>query len=162
MILEKEIEFTQLLLDSARENFETMIFMGLEEVTEPGQSIQGSLLMGTITFGQALEGHFSFTCSSDCARVIALSMLGMDPSEELSHEEISDAMGDVTNLIMESIKTILQDHVGDLEVSIPRVVSGQILDNKLGDGAQKVTVFVSIENEYLAELTLSYHNKVNH
>jgi len=161
MILEKEIKFTQLLLDSARENFETMIFMSLEEATEPGQSIEGSSLMGTITFRRALEGCFSIACSTDCARVIALNMLGMGPSEELSQEEVCDAMGEVTNLIMGSIKKNLHGYVDDLEVSIPLVVTGQILNNNLGDGAQKVTVFVNIEDEYLAELTLSYRSNVN-
>jgi chemotaxis protein CheX len=160
MILEKEIEFTQLLISSARENFETMIFMGLEEATEPGLSIQGSSLMGTITFRESLEGCFSITCSTDCARMIALNMLGMDPSEELSLEEISDAIGEVTNLIMGSIKKNLNDYVDNLEVSIPLVVSGHILNNNLGEGAQKVTVFVNID-EYLAELTMSYRNNVN-
>lgn len=161
MILEKEIDFTQLMLDSARENFETMIFMDIDEVKEPHQSIEGSSLMGVITFQTALEGSFSIACSRDCAGVIASNMLGMDPCEELSHQEVRDAMGEVTNMIMGSIKKNLRAYVDDLVVSIPMVVSGQTLDSALGDGSQKVTVLVTIDDEYLAELTMSYRNNIN-
>jgi CheY-specific phosphatase CheX len=161
MILEKEVCFNQLLLESARENFETMIFMGVQEVDQPDQSIEGAALMGTITFKEALEGSFSIACSKDCARTIALNMLGMEPSEELSDEEVCDAIGEVTNLIMGSIKKNLQDHVDTLIVSVPLVISGTTLNNNLGEGSQKVTVFLNIEDEYLAELTMSYRNNVN-
>ncbi len=162
MILEKEVDFAQILLESARQNFETMIFMPIEEVTEPGQSIDGEALMGTITFKQALEGCFSIACSTECARSIALNMLGMEPSEELSDEEVCDAMGEVTNLIMGSIKCNLHEYIKDLVVSVPLVVSGQTLGNNIGDGAEKVMVYVRIEDEHLAELTMSYRNNVNH
>ena len=162
MILEKEVDFAQIVLESARENFETMIFMPIEEVTEPGQSIAGNALMGTITFKQALEGCFSIACSKECALAIALNMLGMAPSEELSDEEVRDAMGEVTHLIMGSIKSNLHEYTKDLVVSAPLVVSGQTLGNNLGDGAEKVMVYVSIEDEHLAELTMSYRHNVNH
>ncbi len=161
MILEKELSFSRLLLESARENFETMIFMGVQEVDQPDQSIEGDVLMGTITFKEALEGSFSIACSNNCARAIALNMLGMDPSEELSHEEVCDAIGEVTNLIMGSIKKNLRGHINDLTLSVPWVTSGKTLDNNLGEGSQKVSVFLNIEDEHLAELTLSYRNNVN-
>jgi len=162
MIVEKELNFSQLVLDSAKENFETMIFMSIEEVADPGEPIDGPLLMGTLTFCQALEGSFSMTCSEECARAMALSMLGMDPSEELSDEELHDAMGEVTNLIMESVKKNMQGHINDLSVSMPLVVCGEMPGNNLGEGAEKVSVFLSIQDEYLAELTLSYRHNVNH
>jgi chemotaxis protein CheX len=161
MILEKEIDFAQIVLESARENFETMIFMAIEEVTEPGLSVEGASLMGTITFKEALEGCFSIACSKDCARAIGLNMLGMDPSEELSDDEVSDAMGEVTNLIMGSIKKNLHEYIDDLIVSVPLVVSGKTLSSNLGEGSEKVVVYLNIEDEHLAELTMSYRNNIN-
>lgn len=161
MILEKEICFTKLVLDSARENFETMIFMEIEDISAPGLAVEGSALMGTITFKEQLEGCFSIACSLECAHAIALNMLGMDPSEELSKEEVSDAIGEVTNLIMGSIKKNLHGYIADLAVSVPLVVSGQTLDNNLGEGSHKITVFLSIDDKYLAELTMSYRNNLN-
>jgi len=47
----------------------------------------------------------------------------MEPTDEMSKEEISDAMGEVTNMIMGSIKSRIQDSIGNLEVSIPSAVS---------------------------------------
>ena len=162
MILEKEVDFAQIVLESARENFETMIFMPIEEVTEPGQSIAGEAMMGTVTFNQALEGCFSLACSKNCALAIALNMLGMEPSEELSDEEVCDAMGEVTQLIMGSIRKNLHVYTEDLIVSVPLVVSGRTLGSNLDEGSEKVIVHISIEDEHLAELTLSYRHNVNH
>ena len=161
MMLEKEVNFAQIVLESARENFETMVFMAIEEVTEPGQSIKGASLMGTVTFKQALEGCFSIACSKDCAHAIALNMLGMDPSEELSDEEVCDALGEVTDLIMGSIKKNLHEYIDDLIVSAPRVVSGKTLNHNTDEAFEQVIVHLNIEDEYWAQLTMSYRDNVN-
>ena len=63
---------------------------------------------------------------------------------------------------MGSIKKNLQDHIENLSVSIPLVVSGQMLGNNLGDRAEKVIVHLKIAEEYPSELTMSYRNNVNH
>ena len=62
---------------------------------------------------------------------------------------------------MGSIKSNLHEYIEDLIVSVPLVVSGQTLGNNLGDGSEKVMVYVSIEDEHLAELTKSCRNNVN-
>jgi chemotaxis protein CheX len=161
MILEKKVDFAQIVLESARENFETVIFMAIEEVAEPGQSIDGASLMGTITFKQALEGCFSIACSKDCAHAIALNMLGMDPSEELSDEEVCDAMGEVTDMIMGSIRKNLREYIDDLIVSAPMVVSGKTLNHNTDEACKQVVVHLKIEDEYFAQLTMSYCDNVN-
>ena len=160
MMVEKEVDLAKIILASARENFQTMVFMPIEEVVEPGQSISGDALRGTIVFEETLEGCFSFACSKDCAHAMASNMLGMEPSEELSDEEVCDAVGEVTRLIMDSIDSHLHEYVDAPIVSVPPVVSGQTLVNNLGDSSEKVIVYVSIENKYLAELTMTVRNHV--
>jgi len=159
-MLEKEVDLAQIILASARENFETMVFMPIEEVVERGQFIAREALRETITFEEALEGCFSVACSKDCARAIASNMLGMEPSEELSNEEVRDALGEVANLIMDSIKSNLHESIDAPIVSVPPGVSGQTLVNNLGDDSEEVIVCVRIENKYLAELTMTYRNHV--
>ena len=89
-------------------------------------------------------------------------MLGMDSSEEISREDICDAIGEVTNMIMGSVKTRIQDCVGNVQVSIPMVVSGQEIETNLGKGAaKKVFVRVNIDSEYIAELVLLYKEGSN-
>lgn len=151
-----EIALNDALLAGAKEIFETMIFMSLEEFSEPGQEIEGDALLGTITFKGSIEGCLAICCSVPCAKTIAVNMLGMDPSEEISKEEICDAIGEVTNMVMDGVKSRIQGNISGLEVSIPSVISGRELENSLGDRASKTLVKVSVEDEFVAELSLLY------
>lgn len=147
--------FNDAMLGGAKEVFETMIFMDLEESSETDQHIEGNALLGSITFTGSLEGCLTICCSVVSAKTIAANMLGMDPSEQLSEEEICDAIGEVANMVMGSVKSRLADSVGDLQVSIPSVVSGKNIVNSI-DGASEISINVNIADEYTAELSLLY------
>ncbi len=151
-----EVCLNEALLGGAKEIFETMIFVNLEESCETDEIIEGDSLLGSITFKGGIEGCFAICCSVPCAKTIALSMLAMDPSEELSEAEISDAIGEVTNMVMGGVKSRILDSTGNLEVSIPMVVSGRGLQNSLGEGAITALVKVKFEHEYVAELSMLY------
>lgn len=144
------------LLEGAKEVFETMIFMDIKESFEQDLDIEDWALLGSITFKGNLEGCLAICCNVFCAKAITINMLGIDTTEEPSEEEICDAMGEVANVIMGSVKARLHDSIGNLEVSIPSVVSGRKLENNLGDGASKILVKLNIEDEYAAELSLLY------
>ncbi len=156
----EQIVMEETLLMSAKEVFETMIFMDLQESSEPDQTMQGNALLGSITFKGSIEGCLTICCSVPCAQNIAANMLGMDPTEDISYEEISDAMGEVTNMVMGSVKSRLKSGFCDLQVSIPIVISGQELDNSLSDDASKVSVRVSIDEEYIARFSLLYRVRI--
>ena len=151
-----EICLNEALLAGAKEIFETMIFVNFEESGEQEDIIEGDSLLGSITFKGGIEGCFAICCSALCAKTIALNMLAMDPSEELSEAEISDAIGEVTNMVMGGIKSRILDAVSNIEVSIPMVTSGQGLENSLGEGAIKTLVKVKLDNEYIAEMSILY------
>ena len=152
----------EVLVSSAREVFETMIFMDLEECFDSERHIEGDILLGSITFNGDFKGCLAICCNLSCAEAIAANMLGLDPNESVSQEDIYDAIGEVTNMIMGSIKTRIQQNVGNLNVSIPMVVSGHEIETNLGEGmAQKAFVKVSIDSEYITELKLLYKEEVN-
>lgn len=152
----EDICLSDILLESAKEIFETMIFMDLAEVTEPDQDIEGDALLGSITFRGSLEGCLSICCGTSCAQSIARNMLGIDADDELTEEDTCDAIGEVANMVMGSVKKRMADNFGDLQVSIPSVVSGKELKNNLGDIAKKVSTRINIEDEYVSELSLLY------
>ena len=83
-------------------------------------------------------------------------MLGMLSTDELSENDISDAMGEIANMVMGAVKARIQNDVGSVEVSIPSVVQGRELKNSLGDGAGQAKVRVNIEEQYRAEFSLLY------
>lgn len=152
-----EICINSAVLAGAKEVFETMIFMNLEECCDSEQHIEGNTILGSITFNGELSGCLAICCNFICAKAIARNMLGMDENEEITHEEIYDAIGEVTNMVMGSIKSKLQNSVGNFQVSIPTIVTGREIETSLSEGALG-TCFskVSIDNEYIAELSLMY------
>ena len=145
------------MVDGAREVFETMAFMALEEIEDQESSCcEDVTLLGSITFKGSIEGCLGIRCGMECARLIAANMLGTDPSGEMSENDINDAVGEVANMVMGAIKSRVQDEVGNMEVSIPSVIQGREMKHSLGDTAQEVNATVSIEEEYPAKFSLLY------
>ena len=153
-----EICISSALLDGAKEVFETMIFMDLEENPDQESFVKGDIVMGSITFkGEAIEGCLTICCSVDCAKAVGVNMLGLDPEAEISDGEINDAIGEVTNMVMGSVKSRLMECVGDMHVSIPMVVIGREMETRLGEGTTgRTNVKVSIDGEYPAEFAFLY------
>ena len=155
------VNLNEMLLESAKEIFETMVFMDLAETTDPEENVESCALLGTITFKGVLKGCLAFCCSEPCAQAIAMNMLGNDTSEEIAEEDICDAIGEICNMVMGSVKKRMAESVGNLEVSIPSVVSGRELKNNMGEGSHKTTVKINIDDEYVTELSLLYKENPN-
>lgn len=157
----EQICLNETVIESAKEVFETMIFMDLTEATELDQNIEGEALLSSITFKGNIEGCLGICCSIQCAQAIAINMLGIDTADELTEEDTYDAIGEIANMVMGSIKSRLLEKVNNLEVSIPFVVSGCELKNNLGEKTNKIMVKVNIEDEYVAELSFLYRENFN-
>lgn len=150
------------VLDGAKEVFETMIFMALEEAADQTiEMMEDVTLLGTITFKGSLEGCLGICCGINCARTIAANMLGMDPDEEISEDDINDAVGEVANMVMGAVKARIQDEVGNVEVSIPSVVQGMELRNSLGERSSRLVISASLEEEHTIRLSLLYRENNN-
>lgn len=152
------VSLKDVLLDSAKEVFETMVFMALTESQEHGPAMEETSLLGSITFKGSLEGCLAISCGMTCARTIAANMLGMDTSEGLGETDVCDAIGELANMVMGTVKSRIQNDVGTIEVSIPSVVHGRELRNSLGERTRVVTLPASIEEQYAAEFSLLYRD----
>jgi chemotaxis protein CheX len=142
------------LYDGAKEVFETMIFMSLEKPVDE-VTLGGDCLLGTITFKGGIEGCLAVCLGQDCAKSIAINMLGLDPGAELSKSEISDAVGEVANMVMGSFKARILTDFKSVEVSIPSVIQGTQLETMIIDGQNSLKVPVMID-EFGAKLILQY------
>ena len=150
-----EICFEDVLLESAKEVLETMIYMSVEQCPDC-VTVEGDALLGSITFTGNIEGCMGICCDQDCAKTIACNMLAMEGDDSISENEIRDAIGEIANMVLGSIKaSLIKQGVGNLDVSIPCVVSGKELTSSLGEGAQEITMPIYID-ESVAELTLQY------
>ena len=151
-----EVCVNKALFESAKEVFETMIFMDIVEDTQADKQVEGWGLLASITFKGPTEGCFAICCNIACCQAITRNMLGLDAASEISENEACDAMGEVANMLMGSTKSRLMDQFGNVEVSIPSVTSGRQLQNNLGEGTKKLTTKINIQDEHLAELSLLY------
>lgn len=154
-----ELNVSTTLLESAREVFETMIFMNISEDSSGGERIQGDTYLGTITFKGDIEGCLGVTFEEGCAKAVAANMLCLEPDAEVSEEDLADAVGEVANMVMGSVKTRLQDEIGAIEISIPSVISGRILKSNVGDCTTKVLTRVKID-AYEGELSFVARSRV--
>jgi chemotaxis protein CheX len=149
----EQISLAGALKDGAKEVFETMIFIDLDEnLCE--LTIDGDALLSSISFKGDLEGVLSVSCTRECAIMLAANMLALDPGDPISDEEISDAMGEVANMVMGSFKARMLDTVNDINVSIPNVVSGRKLENSLGEGCKLTKKQFNIDQQYMIEFSV--------
>ena len=144
------------VLEAAKEVFETMIFMEIEPTEESVPPTDTNVLMGSITFKGSMEGCMMISLTWPCAQVIARNMLAMEPDAPVSEAEVCDAVGEVANMVMGSIKSRIQDTYPDIEVSIPSVITGREIHNTVGEGAERTRVTVCIDEEYCSDFTLLY------
>lgn len=157
-----QVCLNEALLSGATEVFETMIFMDIRESPEQDSHPKGDTLLGSITFTGDMEGCLGICCSVPCASAIAKNMLGLTEADTLGEAEITDAMGEVANMVMGSLKSRIQEAVGTVNVSIPTVVRGQALDNSIGDhenSANRILTRLNLADEYTAEISLQYRQK---
>lgn len=149
-------ELSEVLLASVKEVFETMIFMDISEVSESDCKLEGQTLLGSITFTNGTKGCMTLCSDIDCSKTIALNMLGMEPDSQISQDEICDAIGEVTNMVMGSVKKRTRAIFGDVQVSIPTIISGREIKHGLGEPAAKIQVNLRIDDKYAMELALLY------
>ncbi len=142
------------LLDSAKEVFESMVFMPLEEIEGQRSDPEGVTLLGTITFSGNLEGGLSVCCDMTSARAIAAGMLCMESPDELADEDLVDAMGEIANMVMGAVKTHLQDDYQSILISVPSVVQGRELRNRPNDGMIQMVTPTHVDGKYLVEFSL--------
>lgn len=155
----EQVCLNQLLLDSVKEIFETMIFMDVLENEQPDEAVSGDAVLSSITFKGDLEGCLGICCETACAQTITMNMLGFDSIDGIAEADVCDAVGEVANMVMGSLKKRLHDTYSNLELSIPLVIHGRQLKNTLGEGTQEICVEVKIEDQYPARLSLLYREK---
>jgi chemotaxis protein CheX len=147
--------FESALIEGTREVFETMMFMTVEEGNENYSTIDGSAMLGSITFKGKYDGCLGVCCSISSAKEIASNMSGEGFDKKFTEDEVADAMGEVANMVLGSIKKRLMDVMGNVQVSIPTVVSGTELANSLGEDSEKISTVIDIDDSMMI-LTLLY------
>jgi len=148
-----------LLFEAAQEIFETMVFMSIQAADQAANQIGSDSLLGTISFTGDIEGCFDFRCGSACAKAVAAGMLGMESVDELADGDANDAIGEIVNMVMGSIKAA-EETFAKAQVSIPTVVMGKEIEHTLGEQANAMSACVLIAEKYPVELSLLWREHV--
>jgi CheY-specific phosphatase CheX len=152
----EQLTIDQTILDAAREVFETMIFMDIETSSDASPIVEGATLLGSITFRGALDGCLTICLSETAARSVAGNMLGIDNEGEIDEVAVADAIGEVANMTMGSIKHRIQNVYPDIHVSIPTVIAGKQLYPKPGPDFSRSMIAAMLNETYPITFTLFF------
>jgi chemotaxis protein CheX len=120
-----EEELAKFVISAAKEVFETMVMMDLEDhypLREPVTKLNCSIT-GMVGLAGIYSGILSIHCPQSLALKITSNMLGMDVDEV--GEDVSDALGEIANMLGGHVKQVLSKGGLDLNLSIPTVISGE-------------------------------------
>jgi len=90
------------------------------EASAPGPS-EG--VVSLIGLAGTWVGTGSMSCSGDTARKLSGQLLMCE--FESVNEEVLDAVAELTNMIIGSFKTAIEDHLGTMVLSVPTVIFGR-------------------------------------
>ena len=109
-----------------QEVFDTMLGLEIQvnhaPVEAAARDALGSGLISLIGLAGSWAGTGSVSCTGRFACRIAAQLL-MSSYPELN-EEVLDAMGEITNMIIGNVKTQLEDKIGPMGLSTPTVIYG--------------------------------------
>jgi chemotaxis protein CheX len=114
------------IIASTQEVFSTMLSMEVasQEITLP-QTIAATPTSGIISLiglTGPWAGTGSLSCNAEFACTLSSKML-MGACHEVN-EEVLDAIAEITNMIIGNVKTVLEQKVGDMDLSTPTVIFG--------------------------------------
>ena len=135
------VSLEEALWQSAKESFETMIMLPIERSEGETQEIETSKsIISSIAFMGPIKGAVTIKCDCQSADKVARSMLMMTEEDELGAEDIHDAVGEVTNLVIGGFKSRIAESVGEIELSIPIVMEGKEVVPAIGSNGTMAEV----------------------
>ncbi len=138
VVIEQDL-MKDIMWESAKEAFETMISLPLENIDSQDQEPDCSAsLICTITFSGQIQGSFSVQCPVSSAEQMGKAMLMMDADEAMQEAEVSDALGEITNILLGGIKSRLSDTAPDMQISIPTTIKGTEIRPAMGKIAERI------------------------
>ena len=118
-------QMADMLFAATQEVFTSMLGSEVERLSEPGAEQTASFdgMLSLIGLVGAVIGNGSFVCSAEAARDLSSRLLMTEFSQV--DEEVLDAVGEITNMIVGGFKNLLEARVGRVQMSIPSVIFGK-------------------------------------
>ena len=132
-------QFIDELTSATRDVFRTMVFREVEASSPTvGDALRPSAnVVGTVAFTGETSGLVVFYSTLDAANAITASMLGIEPASV--NGELTDAIGELTNMIAGSFRTRIAHLRGETwAISVPTVTVGSDFYTKYVSDVQRV------------------------
>ena len=132
------------------EVFSTMLSMEVptgEATLESGTPEANDGVVSLIGLAGVWAGTGSLSCSPELACFVSSQMLMADFAAV--DEEVLDAIAELTNMIIGSVKTDLEEQLGPLGLSIPTVVFGRNFQTRSAGHAEWTVVRFPVRSEVL-------------
>ncbi len=121
----EKTKLAQFLLQAAEETFSMMLGLAVVSRKEPIPAVDSpsERVVALIGIAGLYHGTGLIACSSALACRFASQMLMTEYSAV--DGEVLDAIGEIANMIFGNVKTLLEEEVGLLGLSIPTVIHGR-------------------------------------
>jgi len=111
------------VVDVTRDVFQTMVDRAVEfQAPTFGAGQPVANVVGTVGFAGSVSGYLSLCVSNDAALEITQALLGTDLEDAPSH--VRDTVGEMTNMITGSVRSLMADAGETMGISTPIVTMG--------------------------------------
>lgn len=141
--------------EATKEIFETMIMLDITSGVPLSNHVTTfkSSVSGVIGLAGTCQGMLAIHTPDCVAKAITSSFLGMEVEEV--DEDVTDAIGELANMLAGNIKMILDSAGKDVTISIPSCVHGEEYSIDCASDAQRVVVPFSMDaGQFLVELQI--------
>jgi len=114
-----------MLFAATQEVFTSMLGSEIQQVFTPitERSTPFDGVLSLIGLAGALIGNGALVCSAETACDLSSRLLCTEVSQ--IDEQVLDAVGEITNMIVGGFKNLLEPQVGRMQMSIPSVIFGK-------------------------------------
>ena len=118
-------EMADMLFAATQEVFTSMLGSEVQRLSQPETEQPASFdgVLCLIGLVGAVIGNGALVCSAEAACNLSSRLLMTEFSTV--DEEVLDAVGEITNMIVGGFKNLLETHVGRVQMSIPSVIYGK-------------------------------------
>lgn len=143
-------------IDSTRDIFETMIMLEVNE--QPSLPVLVSnftdSISGMVSFAGTRRGIVAIHAPTDVAMLITARFLGL--SVDTFNDDVTDAFGELANMLAGGIKMFLDESGSDITLSVPSYVYGADYHVEcIAESDWVVIPFESDDGEFLVELQIA-------
>lgn len=120
------VDIKAAIINSVIDVFYTMLDMEVEAIQEvPPSFTEENRTVGSVTFAGEVDGMFNIQVNDDFGKAMTAAMLGMEPEEIESQEEVYDVIREVSNIIGGNLKSKFVDVGLSCVLSTPAITNGR-------------------------------------